>query len=166
MERRGNSRAIASTRMTARGRTILRVRAVTSRTTSTGRGSGGSSRLDRASSGEVSPLRLRQTQALQPGPQRARMHIEDRRRPATSLDAPTRRLEDLAEVRALVPFEGLEAARSSARSRWDRCRGRQQGGANVYHAPPREHAGPLDDMLQLPNVPRPRVRLQSTQALR
>ncbi len=102
MERRSNSRAIVSTRMTAHGRAIPRVPAVTSRNTSMGRGSGGSSRLDDASSGAVSPRRLRQTQALQPGSQRARMHIEDPGRPPASLDAPTRRLEHPAEVRALV----------------------------------------------------------------
>src|SRR5712664_488260 len=102
MERRGNSRAIASTRMTAHGRAIPHVSAVISRNTSTGRGSGGSSRLNDATSGAVWPRRLRQTQALQPGSQRARMHVEDPRRPPASLDAPTRRLEHLAEVHALV----------------------------------------------------------------
>src|SRR5207253_3763871 len=104
-------------------------------------------RFNQASWGEVSPLRLRQAQALQPGSQCARVHVEDRGRPPASLDTPTRGLEHLPEVRALVPFEGLEAARRTAGSRCDRCRGRQQRGANVYHAPPREHAGPLDHVL-------------------
>src|SRR5438128_11423994 len=97
--------------MTAHGRAISHVRAVTSRNTSTGRGSGGSSRLNDATSGAVWPLRLRQTQALQPGSQRARVHVEDPGRPPASLDAPTRRVEHLAQVHTLVLLQRDEAAR-------------------------------------------------------
>src|SRR2546422_2895698 len=107
---------------------------------------------------------------LHPAPQGIGVHLQHLRRPPGPFDDPVGRLERRDDVRALGRLQRggesrqhgvvgevfglllLDALRRAGAGR----RGKEII-VQLQRGPPRQHDGPLDDVLQLPDVPWPRV---------
>src|SRR5262245_18182716 len=98
------------------------------------------------------------------------MHLEDLRRTPGAFDDPVGPLQRADDVSALRRLEGGSEPRSRGlveepaglhaalnRPGPDASRGGKEIPVQLQHRTLREHDGPLDDVLQLPDVPRPWV---------
>jgi len=140
--------------MTANGRVITRVRAVTSRKLER-LGQGGSSRINRATLWRSLATPLRQTHALQTGTAACAVHIEGSPPPRDALDAPPVRLGHLPEVRRARALRGSStAAAATVRSRQRIAAAAPQRGALLPPVPPARGTRPARPRaVALPDVP-------------